>query len=388
MGQTGTETRGQRIPVSVLTGFLGSGKTTILNHLIRHPDLARTVVIINEFGEIGLDHDLVETSTEDMILLNSGCLCCTVRGDLVDTLRDLFLRRVRGEMILFDRVLIETTGLADPAPILHTLMTDALVAARYRLDGVLTTIDAATAEASLDRQFEAVRQAAVADRLIFTKTDLADEASAARLTARLRKINPAAPLLTAVSGAVAPAALFDAGLFNPKTKTLDVQRWLNAEAYDHGHHHHHEGIGGHDHHNHHHDDGPHRHDVNRHDDEIRATCITIDEPLRDSALGLWLEVLTAFKGPDLLRIKGIINVAGLDVPVVIHGVQHVFHPPVKLKEWPSDDRRSRIVFITRDLDETVLRDTLRTLNAAEAERPELPRDKSGDGDVAGFEGQP
>jgi len=377
-----SQTLGQRFPVSLLTGFLGSGKTTVLNHLLRHPGMVKTVVVVNEFGDVGLDHELIESSTEDMILLQSGCLCCSIRGDLIETLRNLFLRQVRGEMPPFDRVVIETTGLADPAPILHTLMRDPLISARFRLDGVITTVDAATGSATLDRQIESVKQAAVADRLLLTKTDLVDAAVTVRLERRLRVLNPAAPIIRVSNGEVEPSRLFDAGLYNPKTKSLDVQRWLQAEAYlvsgpghDHGHHHH----GDHDHQDHHHDpghdhDGPgtdhaahhhhdHVHDVNRHDDHIKVVCLVMDAPVKGDAFDRWLDALLLLKGPDILRVKGIVNVEGLPGPLIIHGVQHVFHPPVAMKTWPGADRRTRIVFITRDIDEAMLRDTWKLFSA-------------------------
>ncbi|WP_421999309.1 CobW family GTP-binding protein [Reyranella sp.] len=345
--------RGDLVPVSLLTGFLGSGKTTVLNNLVRRPELARTVVVINEFGEIGLDHELVESSSEDMVLLQSGCLCCTIRGDLIDTLRSLMARRIGGSIAPFERVIIETTGLADPAPILHTLMSDEALVTSYRLDGVIATVDAATAQATLDRQVESVKQVAVADRLLLTKSDLVEAAEAKAVVDRLRTINPAAPLVIASHGEVHPSEILDAGLFNPTTKSLDVQRWLKAEAY---------GLAGDDHHDHdhhHHHGHAHRHDVNRHDEHIKAVCLTVDDPIPTAALESWLSVLLALKGEDLLRVKGILNVAEFDGPLVIHGVQHVFHPPVQLKKWPSNDRRSRIVFITRDIDEGALRDTLK-----------------------------
>ena len=354
----------QRLPVSLLTGFLGSGKTTVLNHLVQQPELANTLVIINEFGETGLDHELVERSSEEMVLLQSGCLCCTIRGDLIDTMRSLFLRRVRGEVPEFDRVVIETTGLADPAPILHTLMTDPLIAARYRLDGVITTIDAANGQQTLDRQAESVKQAAVADRLLLTKTDLVEPDAVTALIQRLKALNPGAPIIHTTNGTVDPAKLLDAGLYNPKTKSLDVRRWLNAEAFRDTDHHHHEAQ-----HEPHHDHGQsghhctdshdHHHDVNRHDDHIRALCLTLDDPIPGDAFDRWLEALLLLKGPDVLRVKGIVNIQGLKGPFVFHGVQHIFHPPVMLKKWPGKDRRTRIVFITRDLDETVLRNTLK-----------------------------
>jgi G3E family GTPase len=357
---------GQSLPVSLLTGFLGSGKTTVLNHLLRQPELAKTVVVINEFGEIGLDHELVESASEEMVLLQSGCLCCTIRGDLIDTLRALFLRRARGEIAAFERVVIETTGLADPTPILHTLMTDPLIAARYRLDGVLTTIDAATGQATLDRQVESVKQAAVADRLILTKLDLVGDDHVEALERRLRALNPAAPILRALNGAVSPTRLFDVGLYDPKTKSLDVQNWLGAEAYErpppahdvderHGHPEDHHGGGAREQHAHH----DHEHDINRHDDHIKAVCLTLDAPVPAVGFAQWLEILIMLKGPDLLRVKAILNIEGNDKPVVLHGVQHIFHPTVTLPKWPSADRRSRIVFIGRDLDEAALRDTLK-----------------------------
>lgn len=331
------------LPVSLLTGFLGSGKTTVLNHLLQQPEMGQAAVIVNEFGEIGLDHELVVGGKEDMVLLNSGCLCCTVRGDLVNTLRDLLMVRMRGDVPLFERILIETTGLADPAPILHTLMGDDLTARYFRLDGVIATVDAVNGEATLDGQFESVKQAAVADRLLITKTDIADEAAISSLENRLMEINPAAPRYRVVDGVVAPDILFDAGLYDPATKIPDVDRWLKEEAYA--------GPDEHDH---------HAHDVNRHDDQIRAFCVTYDEPLRLDAVEQWFDLIMLLKGPDLLRVKGIVNVIDMDGPVVIHGVQHIFHPPAVLDAWPSDDRRTRIVFITRDVDQQMLEDTLKS----------------------------
>lgn len=326
------------LPVSVITGFLGSGKTTLLNALLTHPAMGETVVLINEFGEVGLDHLLVRKIDESIVLLNSGCLCCSVRGDMVTALRDLFLKRVRGEVPEFARAVIETTGLADPAPIIHTLMSDPLLGARYRLDGVVATIDAVNGAGQLDTHPEAVKQAAMADRLVLTKCDLVDEGAVAELEDRLRRLNPAAPIRRADHGDVAPSALFPAGLYDPATKTADVVGWLNAEAY---------AETGHDHHDH--DDHHHHHDANRHDDHIRSFCLTFDEPLVWERFLEWMELLQSARGQNLLRIKGILDVAGEERPVVIHGVQHVFHPPATLPAWPTADHRSQLVFITRDL---------------------------------------
>lgn len=358
-----------RLPVSVLTGFLGSGKTTLLQALLRHPGMARTAVVINEFGEVGLDHLLVAKASENMVLMDSGCLCCTIRGDLVDTLRDLFLKRVRGDIPEFERVVVETTGLADPAPIIHTLMTDPLLAARFRLDGVIATVDAAHGALQLDRQPESVKQAAVADRIVLTKTDVATPAATVGLMRRLKAINPAAPIIPAAHGEVDPASLFDAGLYNPETKSPDVARWLREEAYrdeqkhDHAHDHDHHDHDHHDHEHgehcgaecgHDHDHGHHHHDANRHDDHIRAFCMVIDQRVPWNGFVDFMEALIAQGGDNLLRVKGLLNVRESELPVVVHGVQHMFHPPVQLQEWPSDDHRTKLVFITRDLGQPVI----------------------------------
>ncbi len=338
---TATDDLPERLPVSVLTGFLGSGKTTLLGRLIRQPDMGRTAVVINEFGEIGLDHELVESVDEDTVVMDSGCLCCTIRGDLVETLRRLIRKRAGGDVPPFDRVVIETTGLADPAPILHTLMTDPVVTARFRLDGVVTTVDAIHGAAQLDSHPESVKQAAVADRILVTKPDLVPDTAA--LEERLHDINPAAPVHRVTLGEIPAATLFNAGLYDPTTKSTDVERWLKEEAY----------AGAQAHH-HHHD-----HDVNRHDDRIRAYCLSYDRPIDWPSFVDWIEALTTVHGDRLLRLKGILNVAGAEGPVAVHGIHHVFHPPAMLAEWPSEDRRSRLVMITRDLPREPVEEMLR-----------------------------
>lgn len=351
----------ERLPVSVITGFLGSGKTTLLKYLLAHPDMGETAVVINEFGETGLDHLLVEKAEDDTVLLASGCLCCTVRGDLIDALRRLFRRRHKGEVPAFRRVVIETTGLADPAPILHTLMQDPVLTQVYRLDGIITTIDVVNGATQMDRQMEPVKQAAVADRLLLTKCDLADAATIAALEARLKALNPSAPLYRVAQGVIEPAALFNAGLYNPETKSLDVQRWLREEAYAErdAHHHDHDHHGHHHEHGHDHDHHGHGHlDRNRHDDHIRAFCVSRAEPLDWQKFCGWIDMLTTTRGPDLLRMKGLLNVAGEAAPVAVHGVQHLFHPPVVLPAWPDADRRSRIVLITRDISPETIQESL------------------------------
>ena len=325
------------IPVTVLTGFLGAGKTTLLNRLLKHPDMAGSAVLINEFGEIGLDHLLVEKLDEDTVLLNAGCLCCTIRGDLQRALRDLALRAEAGHDIR--RVLIETTGLADPAPILQTLMSDPVALRSFRLDGVVTVVDAMLGAAMLDAQIEAVKQAAVADRLIISKTDIASADQISELTARLNALNPGAPIRRVVAGDVAPDFLFGTGGFDPASKIADVADWLAAEAAHHHHHHH--------------------HDPNRHNARIQAFGLTFADPVPWEGLASWLEMLAITRGASILRMKGILNLEGEDCPVVLHGVQHVFHPPERLPEWPAGhDRCSRLVFILRDLDRAVVEEGL------------------------------
>jgi G3E family GTPase len=337
------------IPITVLTGFLGAGKTTLLNRLLKHQRFANTAVLINEFGEVGLDHLLVEALQDDIVLLNAGCLCCTFRGDLVKALRTLFLQRVRAEIPPFERVMIETTGLADPAPILHTLISDPLIGARYRLDGVVTLVDAVNGEATLDAQSEAVKQAAVADRIVLTKSDLASSERIAELWERLRILNPGALIVPAKDGVIDPKLLFDLGPFRPDVKIGEVLGWLNEEAYAQDHDHRHDDHGQHEHDHHVHND------PNRHDAHIQAFCLTFDHPLQWEGIGTFLRMLIVTHGESLLRIKGLLNLVGQDRPLVFHGVQHVFHEPTLLREWPDgDDRRSRLVFITRDLDRSVI----------------------------------
>jgi len=329
------------IPVSVITGFLGSGKTTLLARLLRDPAMSRTAVIINELGAIGLDHELIETSDESFIRLSNGCLCCNVRSDLVLTLGDLAARRAAGTVPQFERVVVETTGLADPAPILHALMTDRDLCEVYTLDGVVATVDAVTGLATLERHAESLRQAAFADRIVLTKTDLPGAQTAA-IGARLATVNPGAPVLAVVSGAIAPSALFDCGLYNAAGKHPDVHTWLAHEAAA--------AVGGHARHH--------------HQDDITTFCVVRDAPLRAVTLALLLSALAENCGADLLRMKGIVRVTEEpDRPAVIHGVQHVYHAPVWLARWPSDDRRTRMVFTGRNIRESWVRGLLDLLDA-------------------------
>ncbi|MBD3315289.1 MAG: GTP-binding protein [Chitinivibrionales bacterium] len=341
------------IPVHILTGFLGSGKTTVLNYLVHAPQFSKTFVIINEFGEVGLDHLLVKSTSETMIEMSSGCICCTIRGDLRKTLKDIQGRFFRLGKRQFDRVVIETTGLADPAPIIHTIMTSPKLAGDYELRSVIATIDATCFAQTQQEQFEARKQAAVADCLIMTKTDLIDGQQRLQIEEIVRTVNPSAPLVTAVNGAVAIDTLFAIPPFSTLSKDADVKKWLDEEAYQGNHH---------DHHDHH-------HDVNRHGEGIAAFCITREEPVPENGFMAWIEIVTKLMGEKMLRIKGIVNVEGYAGPIVIHGVQHIFYPLYQMEQWPDSDTRTRIVFITKGISKHSLETSLRSISVTKGETP-------------------
>jgi G3E family GTPase len=335
------------IPVAILTGFLGAGKTSLLNFLLKDAMLNNAAVIINEFGDIGIDHLLVEKSSDGVIEMASGCLCCTIRGDLIDTMRSLLERRAVGILKAFDRIIIETTGLADPAPVLHTLMSEPTLLARCRLEGVITIVDAVHGEATLDAHPEAVKQVAVADRVVLTKLDLLEgregEDRLFSIIARIRKLAPGARMLTTHRNEATAERLFNMSLYDPASKTLDVQNWLQAETHAAQHRHDHQ-----------------PHDVNRHDDRISSFSFAEDRPISAAGLDMFLDLLTSFHGANMLRMKGIVKLADDPArPVILHGVQHVFHPPVRLSAWPDDDHRTRLVFIVKDIERHLIEDLFR-----------------------------
>ena len=345
-----------RIPVHLLTGFLGSGKTTLLNRMLKAPGMQGTLVIVNEFGEVGLDHLLIETPEDETILLANGCLCCTVNGDLLVTLTRLILRRDAGEVFPFHRVVVETTGLADPAPILRTVLGDELVSSRFALAGVVTMVDGVNGAATLAAKPEAVRQVATADRLVVSKADMLPPGATAGLTQRLRKLNGGAAIEVAGPGDGAVSQLFSAA-----SGARDWHAWLAAGEHAthaaHGHHLHGDAAA------------------------VRTFTLFHDEAVSSEAVRLWLNGLARFRGPSLLRMKGIVNVDGS--PVVVQAVQDVVHEPIGLDAWPSDDRRTRIVFITEGLDQSYLESTFSAFGYEQAAGQAGPLGFDG-GDYARF----
>lgn len=322
--------QGTRRPITLLTGFLGSGKTTLLRRFLAAPEARDTAVLVNEFGEVGVDHHLLQRLEEHTILLGNGCVCCTLRDDLVQALRALLDQDQRGTIAPLARVLIETTGLADPAPMLFTVETDPVLQHHFRIAGVVVTVDAVNGHLHLDRHPEAGKQVAVADEIIVTKTDLTSPATVAALCTRLGAINPAARLTTAVLGDVDPDRLLrpgDVGALVPRLAGTSPP--LTP--------------------------GPH----SRHAGETRSLSLSFARPLDWIAFSVWLSMLLHAHGEGVLRVKGLLNV-GTAGPVVLNGVQHIMHPPEHLERWPGDDQRSHLVFILHAIEPD---DIVRSLQA-------------------------
>ena len=354
-------------PVTILTGFLGSGKTTLLNRALRDPAMANTAVVINEFGEVGLDHVLAAQSDDTIMVLEIGCLCCTVFGDLVTTLNNLYHAREDGKIPRFDHVVIETSGLADPAPLIQAFLSDPTLAGLYRIGAVVATLDAVNGPHTLDEHIESVRQVALADHILITKLDLIEAAKAkaaeAALVARLARLNPAAKISRIDDPALDIGALLRRGGLNPTDANADTRAWLNAAAYEapdaaHDHDHDHDHAGEHAHHG----DAHHDHH-GLHDRDIAAFCFIREAPIPREALRLLLDALQQNLGPNLLRVKAIVHVAEEpERPAVIQGAQHLLHNLSFLERWPDDDRRSKFVFITQGFDRAEVEDMIAVLD--------------------------
>ncbi|MEQ9694490.1 GTP-binding protein [Shimia sp. SDUM112013] len=345
-----------RIPVTLITGFLGAGKTTLLNALLNNPSSERIAVIVNEFGEAGLDHDLLETSNDNISLMQSGCLCCTVRGELADTIVDLIDRRDSGAFE-FDRIVIETTGLADPGPILQTLLVENILARTTRMDGVVTVADTVNGPGTLDSQFEAVSQVAMADLVIFSKTDLATPEQIILFEERVRALNPSVRIVHAVKGEGVEDKLWGLSGLRRNAAPSDVLAWTTGKTKPSDPLANLSGLTA---------PAPAQTPFSPHDSRIGSASVVIDEPLSDAVFDNWLNTLVAMRGPDILRVKGIVFLEGIELPFAFHGVQTIFDPPVPVRDWPSEDRRSRIVVIGRDISNTELQRSFDMLRATPA----------------------
>ena len=331
------------IPVNIVTGFLGSGKTTLLRRLLASPELANTAVLVNELGEVGLDHLLLRHVDESTVVLPSGCVCCALRADLTAAIRDLYSKRERGTIPRFDRLIIETTGFADPAPIIFTLMAEPVLRHHFRVGHVVTTVDAVNGTRHLAQHPESVKQVAVADRVVLTKTDLAGRAQAEALRTACRRLNPAAPIFEPAVHPIEPDQLFTGDPADPSGTREEARRWLEAAAAATPP----EMAAGH---------------VGSHDRDVYAFSVTVDRALDWTAFGIWLTMLLGAHGEDVLRVKGLLEVVGVPTPVAIHGVQHLVHPPVHLDGWPTADRGTRLVFIVRKLPRQVIERSLAAFN--------------------------
>ncbi|WP_424976458.1 CobW family GTP-binding protein [Dinoroseobacter sp. S124A] len=344
-----------RVPVTLLTGFLGAGKTTLLNRVLEDASDGKVAVIVNEFGEAGLDHDLIQSVEDEVVLMQSGCLCCSVRGELPETIARLLDRREAGAL-QFERIVIETTGMANPGPILKIMMMDTTLSRHTRVDGVVTLVDAVNGATTLDAQFEAVSQVALADLILISKTDLASEPKNKALTERLRALNETAPILHPVLGELPPNTLWNLTSVREDIAVDHALAWTTPQPADPF-----ANLSGLS------SSTPMAEPAPLHDQRIGSVSVVLEHPLTDAAFDLWLNTLTALRGNDLLRVKGIVFLEGLDIPFVFHGVQQVFERPVPLRSWRGSDRRSRIVVIARDMTRPEL---MRSLDMLRATQPQ------------------
>lgn len=343
----------KNISITVLTGFLGSGKTTILTSLVKQKQMANAAIIINEFGEVGLDHDLIETTDENVIELQNGCICCTIQDDLKKTLLNLLKKMEKGDISPFNHVIIETTGLADPVPIIHTLMTSLDLQRIYSIDGVITVVDSINGESTYNAHEESIKQTAFADKIILSKTDIADKGTVNSLTKRIKGINPKVTIIKSDKNSLPVSKLLGLNDYNPQNKDWNVKEWLEIEKNK-------SSNNLHNHHDHHHE-----HNVNRHGDEIETFAMVTSQPTSMTSVNFFLELLMSQMGENILRIKGVLNIKGEYRPAVIHGVQHIFHPLEWLEKWPGNDKKSRLVFITKNINKNTIDDFFKIIGENE-----------------------
>ncbi|PSJ65344.1 GTP-binding protein [Mesorhizobium ephedrae] len=353
-----------RIPVTLVTGFLGSGKTTLINAALRAPGMANTVVVVNEFGEVGLDHQLVTSSSDQVMVLENGCLCCTVHSDLVGTLNGLYHDRAAGRIPSFDNVVIETSGLAEPGPVLQAFLSEPTLDGLYRVATVITLVDVVNWRGTVERHDEAVRQVAFADRVLLTKLDLAGDPQAEALARRdIADLNPAAEIEIVDWSPKAVAALLTDKGFDAGDSKADPRPWLKVAAHENPNDHHH-----HDHGHHHHDHAGHDHDHHEAHYHLRGKgvesfVLTREAPLSRDELQFLLDGISQNLGAGLLRVKGLVNIAGESgKPAVIQGAQHLLHTMTWLDRWPDKDDRTRIVFITQGIASAELREIVELLD--------------------------
>ena len=339
------------IPITIITGFLGSGKTTLLSAFLKQKNMTNTAVIINEFGEVGLDHNLIETTDENIVELQNGCICCTIQQDLKSTLLDLIKKMERNTIPIFNRVVIETTGLADPVPIIHTLMTSLDLHRAYSIDGVITLVDAVNGNSTFDKHEEAIKQTALADKIILSKTDLSKKTTIKLLKNRIKKINPKTVIIESTKDKIPLTNLLGLNDYDPLNISWDAREWLAIEKYkDNGHND---------------DDNNHHHNINRHGDSIESFSLVTNQQISMATFNFFIELLSSQMGSKLLRIKGMLNIKGKNGPAIIHGVQHIFHPIEWLPEWPDEDHSNRLVFITRDIKKSYIEEFFKIIGKNE-----------------------